>query len=166
MCQCRWVALPAAQRQQVGAFAGHDGLDRQGDPANRPHQPQVGLLVEVTDNVFDMGPALLRAARADPDGFRLLFRHVAREPDFRDLADSITAISREVTHRNLTRHLPAGPWLDWAAGLIPTLTLEAVLAWLDGGQAAERIGQAAHGVMAAARPLTETRRSAPGGCAP
>ncbi|MER6831660.1 TetR/AcrR family transcriptional regulator [Streptosporangium sp. NPDC000563] len=106
----------------------------------------------------DSIPALLRAAGADPDGFRLLFRHAAREPDFRDLADSITATSREVTRRNLARHLPAGPWLDWAAGLIPTLTLEAVLAWLDGGrpdpdQAAERIGQAVRGVMAAAGPL-------------
>ncbi|NUP36318.1 MAG: hypothetical protein HOY76_04680 [Streptomyces sp.] len=107
----------------------------------------------------DAIPALLRAAAADPDGFRLLFRYAAREPDFRDLIDSITAASREVAHRNLARVIPAGPWLDWAANLIPTFTLEAVIAWLDAGrpdpdQAADRIAAAVHGVMAAAHPAT------------
>src|SRR2546422_2175742 len=31
---------------------------------------------------------LVRAAAADPDAFRLLFRHAAREPEFRDQADA------------------------------------------------------------------------------
>ncbi|MBF8186187.1 TetR/AcrR family transcriptional regulator [Nonomuraea sp. K274] len=102
-------------------------------------------------------PALLRAAAADPDGFRLLFRYAARELEFRDLIDSITAASREIAHRNLARQIPAGPWLDWAANLIPAFTIEAVIAWLDAGrpdpgQAADRITQAVHGVMAAAQP--------------
>ncbi|MEV0169107.1 TetR/AcrR family transcriptional regulator [Nonomuraea fuscirosea] len=105
----------------------------------------------------DAIPALLRAAAADLDGFRLLFRYAAREPDFRDLIDSITAASREVGRRNLARVIPEGPWLDWAANLIPGFTLEAVIAWLDAGrpdpdQAAERISHAVHGVMAAAHP--------------
>lgn len=105
----------------------------------------------------DAIPALLRAAAADPDGFKLLFRHAAREPEFRDLIDSITAASREVGRRNLARVIPEGPWLDWAANLIPGFTLEAVIAWLDAGrpdpdQAAERIAAAVHGVMAAAHP--------------
>ncbi|MFI7707475.1 TetR/AcrR family transcriptional regulator [Nonomuraea sp. NPDC049480] len=102
-------------------------------------------------------PALLRAAAADSDGFRLLFRYAAREPDFRDLIDSITTASREIAHRNLARRIPEGPWLDWAANLIPTMTIEAVIAWLDAGQpdpdhAADRITEAVHGVMAAAHP--------------
>ncbi len=101
-------------------------------------------------------PALLHAAAADPDGFRLLFRHAAREPDFRDLIDSLTAASRDVARRNLARFIPAGPWLDWAAHLIPAFTLEAVIAWLDAGRpdpahAADRIGQAVHGVITAAQ---------------
>ncbi|MFD2357228.1 TetR/AcrR family transcriptional regulator [Nonomuraea ferruginea] len=101
-------------------------------------------------------PALLRAAEADPDGFRLLFRHAAREPDFRELIDTIQAASREIAHRNLARAIPAGPWLDWAANLIPAFTLEAVITWLDAGrpdpdQAAARISQAVHGIMAAAQ---------------
>ncbi|WP_245655956.1 hypothetical protein [Microtetraspora fusca] len=109
----------------------------------------------------DAIPALLRAAAVDPDGFKLLFRYAAREPDFRDLIDSVTAASRDVARRNLARRIPAGPWLDWAANLIPTFTLEAVIAWLDAGrpdpdQAAERIGQAVRGVMAAALPSHQT----------
>jgi AcrR family transcriptional regulator len=31
--------------------------------------------------------SLLRAAATDPDGFRLLFRYAAREPEFRELTD-------------------------------------------------------------------------------
>ncbi|TDC90812.1 TetR/AcrR family transcriptional regulator, partial [Nonomuraea deserti] len=100
-------------------------------------------------------PALLHAATADPDGFKLLFHYAAREPDFRDLIDSITAASREIARRNLARQIPEGHWLDWAANLIPAFTLEAVIAWLDAGQpdperAADRITAAVHGVMAAA----------------
>ncbi|TMR97084.1 hypothetical protein [Nonomuraea basaltis] len=121
-------------------------------PPPRPSRRGTGEFDETTI------PALLRAAAADPDGFRLLFRYAVREPDFRDLIDSITAASREIAHHNLARRIPPGPWLDWAAGLIPTMTIEAVIAWLDAGrpdpdQAADRIGQAVHGVMAAAQPL-------------
>ncbi|WP_052809815.1 TetR/AcrR family transcriptional regulator [Streptomonospora alba] len=105
-------------------------------------------------------PALLRAAAADPDGFRLLFHHAAREPEFRDLTDAIAAASVDTTRRNLAAQLPEGPWTEWAARLIPTLAIEAVIAWLDTGgpdpdTAADRIRASIHGVIAAAgsRPL-------------
>ncbi|MGW5361946.1 TetR/AcrR family transcriptional regulator [Actinopolymorpha pittospori] len=111
-----------------------------------------------TDDFDDEAiPALLRAAAAEPDGFKLLFRYAAREDEFRDLTDSLTSTSRETAHRNLARFIPAGPWLDWAARVIPALTIEAVIAWLDAGQpdpeqAADRIGRAVHAVIAAASP--------------
>jgi len=78
-----------------------------------------------------------------------------REREFRDLTDTLAAASAEVTHRNLAKQLPPGPWLDWAARLIPSLTTEAVIAWLDAGQpdpdqAAARIRAAVHGVIDAA----------------
>jgi AcrR family transcriptional regulator len=100
-------------------------------------------------------PALLNAAAGDPDGFRLLFRHAAREPEFRDVIDSIHASSTDIADRHLTDTIPAGPWRTWATRLIPTLTLEAVLTWLDIGQpepdqAAERIRRTIDAVIAAA----------------
>jgi AcrR family transcriptional regulator len=101
-------------------------------------------------------PALLGAAAADPDAFRLLFRYAAREPEFRDFTDGLTATAIAVARDALSERIGEGPWLDWASRLIPALTLEAVIAWLDAGQpdpegAADRIGRAVHGVIEAAQ---------------
>jgi AcrR family transcriptional regulator len=101
-------------------------------------------------------PALIRGAAQDPDAFRLLFRHAAREPEFRALTDTLTAAWTDVAGRNLARQMPRGPWLEWAARVIPAVTTEAVIAWLDAGQpdpdqAADRIGQAVSGVIDAAQ---------------
>jgi AcrR family transcriptional regulator len=111
--------------------------------------------VGIDDFGEDALPALLATAAEDPDAFRLLFRFAAREREFRDLIDTLAAASAEVTHRNLAKQLPPGPWLDWATRLVPTLTTEAVIAWLDAGrpdpdQAALRIRAAVHGVIDAA----------------
>jgi AcrR family transcriptional regulator len=115
---------------------------------------QLGKSVGPTTG-YDAGtiPALLHAASADPDGFRLLFRHAAREPEFRDVIDALRTQSREITYGYLDE-IPAGPWRDWAARLVPTVTLEAVIAWLDAGQppdAADRVAAAIQGVIQAAR---------------
>jgi AcrR family transcriptional regulator len=102
-------------------------------------------------------PVLINSAAADPDAFRLLFRYAAREPEFRDLTDSLTAASTATARRNLAALIPDGPWLGWASRLIPALTIEAVIAWLDAGQpdpgqAPDRIGRAIGGVIQAAQP--------------
>jgi hypothetical protein len=116
------------------------------------------LAEQVGRDDFDQNsiPALVRAASQDPDAFRLLFHHAAREPEFRDLVDALTTSSTEVAERNLAAYIPSGPWLEWAARLIPAMTVEAVIAWLDAGQpdpdrAADRIAQAVTGVIEAAR---------------
>jgi AcrR family transcriptional regulator len=114
----------------------------------------------VGDDDFDETSiaALVRAAADDPDGFRLLFRHAAREPEFRDVIDNLHSTSTDIAQRHLAERIPDGPWQDWAARLLPTITLEAVIAWLDAGQpdpghAADRIGQVVQGVIdAASRP--------------
>jgi AcrR family transcriptional regulator len=112
-------------------------------------------------------PALLRAAAADSDAFRLLFRHAAREPEFRDFVDRVTTDSVDIARKNLGADIAEGPWLQWAAQLLPALTIEAVISWLDAGQpdpdqAASRIGQAIHGVIRAAQPDTSAEQSQPG----
>jgi len=106
---------------------------------------------------FDEGSIalLVHAAADDPDGFRLLFRHAAREPEFRDVIDGIRSLSTELALRSLSERIPDGPWRQWAARLAPTVTLEAVIAWLDVGQpdpdrAAEHIGAAIEAVVQAA----------------
>lgn len=107
---------------------------------------------------FDDGSiaALLRGAAADPDGFRLVFRHAVREPEFRDVTDALTTTAVDVARRHLVELIDDEVWVDWAARVIPTVTVEAVIAWLDAGQpdpghAADRIGLAVHGVIAAAQ---------------
>ncbi|MPZ62587.1 MAG: TetR family transcriptional regulator [Propionibacteriales bacterium] len=100
----------------------------------------------------DAIPGLVDAAAKDPDGFRLLFRFAAREREFREFTDTLATAAVEVAARNLAKQLPSGPWLDWAARLIPAATTEAVIAWLDAGQpdpdtASERIRAVVHGII-------------------
>ena len=98
---------------------------------------------------------LLAAAADDPDGFRLLFHHAAREPEFRAETDRFRAGMMAVTERHLAGLIPEPAWARWAAQLVPTVAIEAVAAWLDAGQpdrdtAAERVRRAIFGVIRAA----------------
>jgi AcrR family transcriptional regulator len=98
---------------------------------------------------------LLAAAADDPDGFRLLFRHAAREPEFRAETDRFRAGVVEVALGPLAAVIPDPAWARWAAQLVPVVAIEAVGAWLDAGQperdtAAERIRRAIAGVIRAA----------------
>ena len=102
--------------------------------------------------------ALVRAAVEDPDGFRLLFRHAAREPEFRDEMDRFRNAMVTIAGRELAAMIPDPSWAAWAARLAPTVAVEAVMAWLDADQpdpeeAAQRIGQAIDGIIHAAQPL-------------
>ena len=108
-------------------------------------------------------PTLLRAASADPDGFRLLFRFAAREPEFREYTDALTAAAIDIARSYITAEIPDERWAQWASQLAPTVAIEAVIAWLDAGQpdpdeAGARVNQAIDGVIASARP---TRPSGP-----
>jgi AcrR family transcriptional regulator len=78
--------------------------------------------------------ALVDVARADPDGFRLLFRHAAREPEFRAFADAYRQRSAELADVNLRGVIPDPEQRRWAAELLPPVTVEAIIAWLDAGQ--------------------------------
>jgi AcrR family transcriptional regulator len=102
-------------------------------------------------------PALVRAAATNPDAFRLLFRYAAREPEFRETIDSFDASSIEITRRHLTSRIADPRWRSWAAKLLPTLTTDAVIAWLDAGQpdpdqAAAHIRRVVDAVVEAAQP--------------
>lgn len=118
----------------------------------------VGHLVAATD--VEVGEAsvhaLLAWAGRDPAGFRLLFRHAAREPEFCRGIDELRATMVAQVHERLTESIPDGPWADWAAQLATTVCLEAIMAWLDAGSpspddAADRINRAVECVIQADR---------------
>jgi AcrR family transcriptional regulator len=101
-------------------------------------------------------PALVRAAAADPDAFRLLYRYAAREPEFRDIIETLYESGTEITRRHLA-DISDDRWRNWAAHLLPSLTTDAVIAWLDAGQpdpdqAAIRIRQIVDAVIHAPEP--------------
>jgi AcrR family transcriptional regulator len=78
--------------------------------------------------------ALVTAARDNPHGFRLFFRQSGQEPEFRRHADELRDAMKATTEPYLTQVITDPARLRWAADLIPTIAVEAVIAWLDAGQ--------------------------------
>lgn len=116
---------------------------------------------DYTDHIVD---DLLAAAARDPAGFRLLFHHAAREPQFRAETDRYQAEMIAIAHQQLAGAIPDPGWARWAAHLAPSATIAAITAWLDAGQpdpdnAAARIRQVLIGIVdAAQRPASATAR--------
>jgi AcrR family transcriptional regulator len=101
--------------------------------------------------------ALIETAIEDPDGFRLLFQHAAREPDFRQQMDVFREQMTTVAYQQLVGQIPDRSWAKWAAQLMPMVVIEAITAWLDVGQpnreeVADRVRQIIGGVILAAQP--------------
>jgi AcrR family transcriptional regulator len=79
--------------------------------------------------------SLLRVAREDPDGFQLLWRHAAREPQFADYARQLREQSVDASRALLGGQVP--PDLhEWAAHTIVDYLVGAVLNWLEYGEEA------------------------------
>jgi AcrR family transcriptional regulator len=80
--------------------------------------------------------ALIGAARADPDGFTLLFRHAAREPEFAGYAMSLQ--DRDVrAAEQLMRQIDPDPVMRrWAAETTVGITYHAIITWLEHGDPA------------------------------
>jgi AcrR family transcriptional regulator len=98
---------------------------------------------------------LLKAAIAEPAGFRLLFVHAAREPEFKALAEQFRSDVTEASHLQISRIVEDAAWARWAAQLAPAAAIEAIIAWLDAGQpdpdlTADRVRHVIAGVIAAA----------------
>lgn len=102
---------------------------------------------------------LLAAAAAEPHGFRLLFQHAAREPEFKAQADRFRAEITDIAAVQIKAVITDAAWARWASQLAPTIAIEAVIAWLDAGQpepaqAADRIRSAIGAVIGAATKQT------------
>ena len=100
--------------------------------------------------------ALIGTAVEDPDGFRLLFQHAAREPEFRQQMDAFREHMTTVAYQQIAEQIPDPSWARWAAHLTPMVVVEAITAWLDAGQpnreeVADRIRQVIASITRAAQ---------------
>ncbi|MBQ0904100.1 TetR/AcrR family transcriptional regulator [Micromonospora sp. U21] len=98
---------------------------------------------------------LLAAAIESPAGFRLLFQHALREPEFKERIEKFRADITAAAYLQIAAVVPDRALARWAAQLAPVVAIEAIIAWLDAGQpdpakAAARIRQAVMGVIGAA----------------
>jgi AcrR family transcriptional regulator len=124
-------------------------LDRFGSLLATHVNEQVGGFTEASID------GLMAAAAAEPAGFRLLFHHAGREPEFRAQADRFRADITEAAYAQIRSVVPDQAWARWAAQLAPVVAIEAITAWLDAGRpdpptAADRIRQAIAGMIGAA----------------
>ena len=76
--------------------------------------------------------SILSAARQDPDGFTLLWRHAAREPLFSAYAKELREWAVGAAQHSMDDRVPAEA-LQWAAHAVVGYLVEAVLNWLEFG---------------------------------
>jgi AcrR family transcriptional regulator len=98
---------------------------------------------------------LLEAAAESPAGFRLLFHHALREPEFSERIEKFRAGITAAAYLQISALVMDEALARWAAQLAPVVAIEAITAWLDAGQpepvrAASRVRQVITGVIGAA----------------
>jgi AcrR family transcriptional regulator len=98
---------------------------------------------------------LLAAAIESPAGFRLLFQHALREPEFKDRIEKFRADITAAAFLQISQFVPDESTARWVSQLAPVVAIEAIIAWLDAGQpdpdlAAGRVRQAVMAVIGAA----------------
>jgi AcrR family transcriptional regulator len=75
--------------------------------------------------------ALLQVARQDPNGFKVLWQHAAREPQFAAHADSFRGVVTQFVRALLSRAGLTGTRLTWASETILSFALDAVTHWVE-----------------------------------
>ncbi|HEX5096346.1 MAG TPA: helix-turn-helix domain-containing protein [Acidimicrobiia bacterium] len=76
--------------------------------------------------------ALLLTGRESPDGFRLLWRHAVREPQFADYAHELRDVAVSAA-RVVVEPFLEPAFVEWAAQTLFDHLVDAVLNWLDYG---------------------------------
>jgi AcrR family transcriptional regulator len=97
---------------------------------------------------------LLAVASESPAGFRLLFQHAVREPEFKEQIEKFRAYITAAVYQPVSALVVDKALARWAAQLAPAVAIEAITAWLDAGQpepdlAPGRVRQAVMGVIGA-----------------
>ena len=75
--------------------------------------------------------ALLEVARADPSGFKVLWQHATREPQFAAHADGFRGPTIAFVRTLLARAGLEGSRLRWAAETVLSFAIDAVTHWVD-----------------------------------
>lgn len=75
--------------------------------------------------------AFLTVAREDPEGFGLLWRHSAREPQFAEHVERCRTLAVSYARSRLAPLLPDESLHGWAAETIVDVLVASVLHWLD-----------------------------------
>jgi AcrR family transcriptional regulator len=123
-------------------------LDRMGARLNAHVEDPVGGFSDASIE------GLLAAAIESPAGFRLLFQHALREPEFKERVEKFRAYITAAAYPQVSALIADEALARWAARLAPAVAIEAITAWLDAGQpgpdlAAGRVRQAVMGVIGA-----------------
>ena len=83
----------------------------------------------------EIAEVLLGVARRHPDGFRLLWRHAAHEPEFRELAALFKVAITDYAGALLEPAMDDRMIRRWAAESLVSHLYESVCLWLDDGDA-------------------------------
>lgn len=100
---------------------------------------------------------LLRVAREDPDAFRLLLVHAAREPQFTAYARAAADRAVALADALIGETIPDPVFRRWATRTIVQYLDQSVLGWLDVGEPErdeELVQRATAGVIALYRAIT------------
>lgn len=76
---------------------------------------------------------LIAIAQSEPDAFRLLFRHAAREPAFRTHTEALHLLRQTFIENGLKPLLPDQEDRHFAAALLRDTILSMLLTWIDNG---------------------------------
>ena len=87
---------------------------------------------------------LVGVGRRHPDGFRLLWRHAAHEPEFADLATAFRDITYEYAEGLIAEYVSDALMRQWVAQSLVSYLYEGICLWIDGAMAQpdERIAAA------------------------
>jgi AcrR family transcriptional regulator len=125
------------------------------------------FLASIDDGLQAAGTvsALLTAGRELPDGFRLLWRHAVREPQFAAYAHELRDTAVDAARAVVAPFVPPG-LTEWAAQTLFDHLVDAVLNWLDHGAPAADDDFVAMEAAALAQTVAAWAGAAPGRQAP